>query len=220
MSDEHRDFASLAAAADAPVEELALALAAELRETDRGGALARLDRLGEELSAAAAPGDAEIEARACGELLGGIHDLHGDDDEYDNPRNSMLDLVLARRRGLPIALSVVYVAAARRAGIPLAGVGLPGHFVVGHFGTSPPLLLDPFRRGVRVEADAPPQLLRPWSAHETALRMLNNLVASYTRRMRVGEAITAARMRLDLPLPDEERTRVEHELRALEARLN
>ena len=46
----------------------------------------------------------------------------------------MLDLVLARRTGLPILLSVVYVEAARRAGIRLSGVGLPGHFVVGHFG--------------------------------------------------------------------------------------
>ena len=213
------DFATLARTADAPVEALALALAAELRRTDRGAALARLDRLGEEL-AAVAGGGAEAEARGCGELLGGLHDLAGDEEEYDHPRNSMLDLVLERRRGLPISLSVVYVAAARRAGIALAGVGLPGHFVVGHFGASPPLLLDPFRRGVRVEADAPLALLRPWTAHETALRMLNNLVPAYERRMRIGEAITAARLRLDLPLPAAERTRLELELRALEARLN
>ena len=219
MSDGHPDFSSLAAAADAAEEELALALSAELRDTDREGALARLDRLGEELSAIAS-GDPETEARAAGELLGGIHDLHGDQDEYDNPRNSMLDLVLERRRGLPIALSVVYVAAARRAGIPLAGVGLPGHFVVGHFGASPPLLLDPFRRGVRVETDAPRQLLRPWTPQETALRMLNNLVAAYAKRMRIGEAIVAARLRLDLPLPDEERSRLELDLRGLQARLN
>jgi regulator of sirC expression with transglutaminase-like and TPR domain len=219
MADAPSDFASLAAAADVPVEELALALASELRRTDRAGAIAQLDRLGEEL-AICAGGGAEAEARACGELLGGLHGLAGDAEEYDHPRNSMLDVVLKRRRGLPIALSVVYVAAARRAGIALGGVGLPGHFVVGHFGASPPLLLDPFRGGVRVEADAPPSLLRPWSPHETALRMLNNLVAAYARRMRIGEAITTARLRLDLPLPDDERTRLEHELRALEARLN
>ena len=61
----------------------------------------------------------------------------------------MLDLVLTRRRGLPILLSVVYVEVARRAGIQIAGVGLPGHFVVGHFGTDPPVLLDPFAGGGR-----------------------------------------------------------------------
>jgi hypothetical protein len=92
--------------------------------------------------------------------------------------------------------------------------------VVAHFGTSPPLLLDPFGSGVRIEVDAPPRLLRPWSAHETALRMLNNLVPAYARRAQLGEAIVAARMRLALPLPDEERFRLEGELTALEARLN
>lgn len=214
------DFETLAASPQPAVEELALALAAELREPiDRDGALARLDSLGETL-AAAASSDAEQEARACGEILGGILGFMGDREEYDHPRNSMLDLVLSRRRGLPIALSVVYVAAARRAGIPLGGVGLPGHFVVAHFGASPPLLLDPFGSGVRIEVDAPPRLLRPWSAHETALRMLNNLVASYARRAQLSEAIVAARLRLALPVPDEERERLDGELLSLEARLN
>jgi regulator of sirC expression with transglutaminase-like and TPR domain len=113
----------------------------------------------------------------------------------------------------------VYVAAARRAGIPLAGVGLPGHFVVAHFGASPPLVLDPFGGGARVVVQAP-RIVRPWSPHETALRMLNNLIAAYTKRARLGDAIVAARLRLALPLPDAERVRDEQELIALEARLN
>jgi regulator of sirC expression with transglutaminase-like and TPR domain len=214
------DFETLAAVADPPVEELALALAAELREPDRESALVRLDQLGEQLAALAGGGGPEAEAWACGELLGGRHGLAGDREDYDNPDNSMLDIVLERRRGLPIALSVVYVAAARRAGIPLAGVGLPGHFVVAHFGTSPPLVLDPFGGGVRVVVQAPARLVRPWSPHETALRMLNNLVPAYTRRARLDDAIVAARLRLALPLPDSERARVEEELVALVARLN
>jgi regulator of sirC expression with transglutaminase-like and TPR domain len=215
------DFARLAEAPDPPIEELALAMAAELRETDRAAARERLDSLGEQLASLASGGSAELEAWACAELLGGREGLAGDREEYDNPDNSMLDLVLERRRGLPIALSVVYVAAARRAGIEqLAGVGLPGHFVVAHFGASPPLVLDPFSGGVRVSVQAPQRLVRPWSAHETALRMLNNLVAAYTRRARLGDAIVAARLRLALPLPDAERVRVEEELVALSARLN
>jgi regulator of sirC expression with transglutaminase-like and TPR domain len=215
------DFETLAADPDPPVEELALAVAAELREPDRDTTLGRLDQLGEQLALLASGGDGpEVEAWACGEVLGGRHGLAGDREDYDNPDNSMLDLVLQRRRGLPIALSVVYVAAARRAGIPLAGVGLPGHFVVAHFGASPPLVLDPFGGGVRVVVQAPSRLVRPWSPHETALRMLNNLVAAYTRRARLGDAIVASRLRLALPLPDDERARVEQELIALEARLN
>ena len=214
------DFALLASVPDPPVEEMALAMAAELRETDREGALLELDRLGEQLAALAGGGGPEAEVWACSELLGGRHGLVGDRDDYDHPDNSMLDLVLARRRGLPIALSVVYVAAARRAGIPLAGVGLPGHFVVAHFGSSPPLVLDPFGGGARVEVRAPSALVRPWTPHETALRMLNNLVAAYVRRSMLGDAIVAARLRLALPVPDDERARLEEELVALQARLN
>jgi hypothetical protein len=50
--------------------------------------------------------------------------------------------------------------------------------------------------------------------------MLNNLIAAYTKRARLGDAIVAARLRLALPLPDAERARDEQELIALEARLN
>jgi regulator of sirC expression with transglutaminase-like and TPR domain len=217
------DFANLAGDPDPPVEELALALAGSLRETDRDGALRRLDQLGEQLTALLGDGvgGPEAEAWACGELLGGLHGLAGDRDDYDNPDNSMLDLVLERRRGLPIALSVVYVAAARRAGIPLEGVGLPGHFVVAHFGATPPLVLDPFAGGARVSVQpGAERLVRPWHPHETALRMLNNLVAGYARRVRLRDAIVAARLRLELPVPDTERARLEEELVALEARLN
>jgi hypothetical protein len=218
MRPEH-DFETLAGDPDPPIEEMALALAAELRETDRAGALERLDRLGEELTALAGR-DPALEASACAALLGGRYGLAGDREEYDHPRNSMLDLVLERGRGLPIALSVVYVAAARRAGIALGGVGLPGHFVVAHFGASPPIVLDPFGGGVPVEVREAARLVRPWSPHETALRMLNNLVPAYARRARFREAIVAARMRLALPVPGAERARLEQELVALEARLN
>jgi len=87
--------------------------------------------------------------------------------------NSMLDRVLARRRGLPILLSVVYIETARRAGIPLAGVGLPGHYLVGHFGADPPLLLDPFSGGLpatELASDVPRSAVRPWNNHESADR--------------------------------------------------
>jgi regulator of sirC expression with transglutaminase-like and TPR domain len=211
------DFDTLAQSAAAPVEELALALAGTLRDVDRDGARARLDELAGALPADGTP---EEEAVALAELLGSRFGFSGDRDDYDNPKNSMLDLVLERRRGLPIALSVVYEAVARRAGVAVFGIGLPGHFVVGHFGASPPVLLDPFGRGRRIEVDAPSDLVRPWTPHETALRMLNNLVAAYGRRMRVADAIACARMRLALPLPEDERPRLELELRQIEAQLN
>jgi regulator of sirC expression with transglutaminase-like and TPR domain len=132
----------------------------------------------------------------------------------------MLDLVLARRRGLPILLSVVYVEVARRAGIALAGVGLPGHFVVGHFGADPPVLIDPFAGGGAVEVDVAWSLVRPWKAHEIAMRMLNNLVMTYVRRGDLVAAIRAASMRLALPAEASVQEDLRAELRAMQARLN
>ncbi len=207
---------------DATLDVLALALAAEFRDVDAAGAIARLDSLGSELSRAAEQtnGTPEAHALACGQIIGAAHGFVGDQEHYDDPGNSMLDLVLARRRGLPILLSVVYVEVARRAGIQIAGVGLPGHFVVGHFGTDPPVLLDPFAGGERVQTDAAQQLVRPWRAHEVAMRMLNNLVLAYHRRGDIGAAIHTARMRLELPTEASHRDILHNELRAMQARLN
>jgi len=212
-------FGELAASPDPTLDTLALALAAEFRDVDLAGAMWRLDLLGAELSYAAERTSAAPEALAlaCGELLGGAHGFVGEREEYDHPDNSMLDLVLANRRGLPIVLSVVYVEVARRAGIPLAGVGLLDHFVVGHFGSDPPVLLDPFDGGGAIVARGE---VRPWTAHEIAMRMLNNLVGTYQRRGDVASAIRAASMRLALPAEATQRLILEAELRAMQAGLN
>jgi transglutaminase superfamily protein len=212
-------FAEVAVDPDATLDVLALALAAEFRDVDTAKALARLDILGAEVARAAEQTDRTPQAQAliCGQVIGSANGFVGDREHYDDPANSMLDLVLTRRRGLPILLSVVYVEAARRAAIPIAGVGLPGHFVVGHFGTDPPVLLDPFEGGGRVEAGAP---VRPWQVDEIVMRMLNNLVAAYERRGDIGAVIHAARMRLELPAGGSQRDFLEAELRAFQARLN
>jgi len=215
------DFRTLAADPEVELDELALALAAEFGPVDADAARARLDELGGDLREAVADAaPAAEQARTCADVLGVRHGFAGDRTDYDHPDNSMLDRVLERRRGLPILLAVVYVEVARRAGVPLAGVGLPGHFVVAHFGAAPPPLIDPFAEGATVESDVPAALVRPWSAHETALRMLNNLVSSFVRRSWLEDGIRAARLRLALPVPEGERSRMEVEARALEARLN
>jgi len=217
-----RAFAVVARDPDVTLDVLALALAAEFRDVDAAGAMARLDVLGAKLSRAAEQtnGTPEAHALACGRIIGAAHGFVGDREHYDDPGNSMLDLVLTRRRGLPILLSVVYVEVARRAGIKIAGVGLPGHFIVGHFGTDPPVLLDPFAGGGRVRTDAAPELVRPWRAHEVAMRILNNLVLAYDRRGDVGAAIQAARLRLALPAEASHRDMLHAQLRAIQARLN
>jgi regulator of sirC expression with transglutaminase-like and TPR domain len=215
-------FVELAPNPQPAMDVLALAIAAEFRVVDAEASLAMLDVLGEDLSHAVAgtvqrPLEVSV---ACGQLLGRDRGFVGDRERYDHPDNSMLDIVLSRRRGLPILLSVVYIEVARRAGIPLAGVGLPGHFVVGHFGSDPAVLLDPFNSGARIDTPVLESTVRPWRPHEIATRMLNNLVATYQRRGDLGCAIHAAQMRLMLPTPGSLRNTMSAELRALQSRLN
>jgi regulator of sirC expression with transglutaminase-like and TPR domain len=213
------DFETLAREANPDLDRIALALAAEFRRVDRDAALAELDRLGSELARSGAD-SAAGEMEALRVLLGVHEGFTGNRGDYHDPDNSMLDLVLERRTGLPILLSLVYVEVARRAGVEVAGIGLPGHFVVGHFGVAPPIVLDPFAGGRPVRADVREHQLRAWGAHETVLRMLNNLVRSYAGRGDLGRAIRAAELRLVLPVDAAAQPALEAELRSLRARLN
>ena len=213
-------FDALAADPAAPIDELALAIAAEFRDVDTATALLHLDALGEEVTHARAEFDgpnAGIEA-LC-EVLGTRHGFDGDRERYDDPHNSMLDVVLERRRGLPIALSVLYVATAQRAGLELSGVGLPGHYVVRDLAMVPPVLIDPFAGGIRLQVE-PSTNVRPWSAHETALRMLNNLVNSYTRRSDITHMIRASQMRVALASTPAQASALRLEWMSMQARLN
>jgi regulator of sirC expression with transglutaminase-like and TPR domain len=214
-------FDGLAGDPDPPLDAFALALAAEFGDVAWGDAVERLDRLGREVAdcLSDAPRAPHREAAACRLVLSERHGFTGDTRDYGDPRNSMLDSVLERRTGLPITLSVVWIAVARRAGFRLDGVGLPGHFVVGHFRADPPLLIDPFGGGALLDVEPSPAHVRPWSAHETVLRMLNNLVRSYVERGDLTRALHAANMRLPLSRGPE-REGYAAELTRLEARLN
>jgi regulator of sirC expression with transglutaminase-like and TPR domain len=214
-------FDDLASDPNPPLDTFALALAAEFGDVRWRQAGERLDRLGREVADAlsGAPRTPDSEAAACRDVLGERHRFTGDTADYGNPRNSMIDSVLERGTGLPITLSIVWIAVAQRAGFRLHGVGLPGHYVVGHFGADPPLLIDPFAGGAVVETDAPAEFVRPWTPHETILRMLNNLVRSYAERGDLARALHAANMRLPLT-HGPAREEYAAELQRLEARLN
>jgi regulator of sirC expression with transglutaminase-like and TPR domain len=217
------DFETLALQHAPPLDELAIALAAEFGDVASDRAVEQLDELGREVADCRIDGLGvpHGEAAVCRVVLAERHGFGGSSSDYGDPRNSMLDQVLDRRVGLPITLSVVYVEVARRAGIELAGVGLPGHFVVGHFGAGQPLLIDPFERGAVVPLRrANAAHVRPWGAHEVALRMLNNLVRSYGDRGDLSRALHAADLRQLLPVHDALRDQQEIEHASLLARLN
>jgi regulator of sirC expression with transglutaminase-like and TPR domain len=214
-------FGDLASDPDPPVEAFALALAAEFGDVAWEAAGEHLDGLGREVAdyLSDAPRTPQREAATCRVVLSERHGFTGDTSEYGDPRNSMLDSVLERRTGLPITLSIVWIAVARRAGFVLDGVGLPGHYVVGHFGADPPLLLDPFGDGAVIDAGPTASLVRPWTPHETVLRMLNNLVRSYLERGDLTRALHAAELRLPLSSGDAHEEYAA-ELKRMRARLN
>lgn len=128
--------------------------------------------------------------------------FRGDREHYDDPANSFLDQVIARARGLPILLSALTVAIADRLHLPVAGVGLPGHFIVVDRSGEEPRYLDPFdgwaeltraelaqivlRAGGGTMTDAH---LEPTPAMGMARRMLLNLRGSYLARRRPIDAL-------------------------------
>ena len=125
------------------------------------------------------------------------------------PRNSYLDDVLDRRLGIPITLSVLMIEVARRNGLRLHGVGMPGHFLVGG---GPGEWFDPFNAGVRLdiagcaerfaETQAPaafrPQYLMPIGPRRILERMLANLQHSLLEREPSAVA-WVTRLRLRIP---------------------
>ncbi len=73
--------------------------------------------------------------------------FRGNRDDYYDPKNSFLNDVLDRKKGIPIMLSVLYMEIANRLGLNLEGVGFPGHFIVKYSGTEGEILIDPFNEG-------------------------------------------------------------------------
>jgi regulator of sirC expression with transglutaminase-like and TPR domain len=132
--------------------------------------------------------------------------FRGDSETYDDPLNSSVARVLAAHRGMPITLSIVVLEVARRAGLALSGVGLPGHFVVGGRDLPDGRYLDPFDGGELYDAgalanrvstifgapvDLPPEALLPDSSRSILTRVLFNLRRSCEKRGLFAEALAA-----------------------------
>jgi regulator of sirC expression with transglutaminase-like and TPR domain len=139
--------------------------------------------------------------------------------EYADPANSLLDAVVARRIGLPISLAIVELETAWRIGLPLVGIGLPGHFVVGGPGG---LLADPAGGGRRLTPDDCQALirravgdgvlfhagmLRPTGRREILTRVLRNLRTARLARREWRAALDAIDLLLVLEPTDPEHGR-------------
>ncbi|MBT2386472.1 transglutaminase-like domain-containing protein [Streptomyces sp. ISL-11] len=173
-----------------------------------------LDRLAGLLPALGRHAEPRQWAEALAGLLGERCGFHGSPVDYRRLESSLLGEVLRRRRGLPILLSVVWMEVARRAGAPVYGVALPGHFVVGFgnpFGRH--LLADPFEGGRPLsDEDAgllvagatgtplAPSMFSPAETLEIVLRVLNNIRAwAAARPERSDVQLWAVELSLLLP---------------------
>lgn len=170
-----------------------------------------LDRLAGQLPFR--PGGPQSWATALHHLLGVRAGFRGSPGDYRRLESSLLHEVLRRRRGLPILLSVVWMEVARRAGAPVYGVALPGHFVVGFGPAEQQVLVDPFDGGrVLSGADAEllvagatgaplhPSMLVPATPLEVVSRILNNIRAwAAARPERSDVALWAVELALLLP---------------------
>ncbi|MEK2475177.1 transglutaminase-like domain-containing protein [Streptomyces noursei] len=192
--ERRRQFAAAAREERPDLALLCLLIGAEadpaLDEAGVDAAQIELDRLAGLLphSPAGGPG---AWARNLAELLGTREGFVGSPGAYRRLESSLLHEVLRRRHGLPILLSVVWLEVARRAGAPVYGVALPGHFVVGLGDPAGRhVLADPFEGGrLLTDQDAAmivagatgealtPGMLTPAGPLEIVQRILNNIRA-------------------------------------------
>jgi regulator of sirC expression with transglutaminase-like and TPR domain len=124
--------------------------------------------------------------------LAGTHGLHGDKHAYQRAECSYINRVIETGVGIPISLSIVYVAVAQKAGLDLMGVAAPMHFLTRLDTVQGPLFVDAFHSGQvlnyddcvewmeslsGLSSDEIDQSLEPAAPREIIIRMLNNLKA-------------------------------------------
>jgi regulator of sirC expression with transglutaminase-like and TPR domain len=169
----------------ARVEHPELAPAPHLAQLDALAARSRAARVDDPLKA----------LHRLREFLFEDEGFNGNVQNYYDPRNSCLNDVISRKLGIPITLAVIMMEVGRRVGLPIAGVGLPGHFVVRADVGAEPMLLDPFDGGALLTHERAADLvaralghrvtlteehLTPVSKQQILVRMLTNLKGIYT----------------------------------------
>ena len=207
-----------------PLDRVAFLIAAHAHPSlDVDDGLVRLDALADQASEPTLDGLRRLLFRDLG--------FAGNEEDYYDARNSYLDDVLDRRVGIPISLAVVMLEVGRRLGVPLAGVSMPGHFLV-RDKVDPEVFVDPFARGLvldrrgcqlrfhgvhGVEASFDPAFLEPVGKLAIIDRMLANLDGLAVRAGDLGMLAWVLRLRVALPGSDES---FQRRLAAAQAKLN
>ncbi|MBW4583599.1 MAG: transglutaminase-like domain-containing protein [Tildeniella nuda ZEHNDER 1965/U140] len=130
----------------------------------------------------------------------------GNTADYYDPRNSFLNEVIDRRTGIPITLSLVYLAIARRVGLPMVGINMPGHFLLRPVIEDAEICVDPFHQGEIMfpqdcrerlaqvyghPVELQPAFLEAVSNRQYLARMLTNLKVTYSNRGKLEKTLAA-----------------------------
>ena len=165
-------------------------------DLDLAGAKHDLDRLADEVAKGVPEGaDDAAKLAALDRVLFKELGFHGSRGDYYNRANSYVNEVLDDREGIPITLALVYMELAKRLGVSIDGVGLPGHFLVGHAPAgAEPRWIDVFDGAAILDRDGVAKLYRDLQGRELTddllapvgpkailTRMINNLLSIATR---------------------------------------
>ena len=161
----------------------------------------------DELAARSGTAGVEDPLRALHRLREFLFDeegFRGNADDYYDPANSCMNQVLERKLGIPITLSVLMMEVARRVGLRVYGVGLPGHFVVSAQVGTESVLLDPFDGGTLLTQETAADVVAravgrrvtlteehfaPVGKRQILARVLANLKGAYVRREEWAKAL-------------------------------
>ncbi len=170
--------------------------------------------------------------RALQNIIAERNGFQGDAENYDDMANADLIQVIERKRGLPVALGMLYIHAAQRCGIEITGIDFPGHFLLRVQANGKRKMIDPFHGGISLgpaelrellksfsglDAELEPRHYRPSSDIAILLRLQNNIKV---RALRAGELALATRVIEHSLLIAPEHEGLWHQLGALYARLD
>lgn len=206
--DARREFTSIASREPVPLARGALLIAKEeYPALDVDHYLNLITELAREAEPIVhAGGDTVERIQLLSHFLFEQKGFHGNRDEYSDPRNSFLNDVLERRKGIPITLSVIYLEVGRRLGLNLYGISFPTHFLVKAVDERGELVIDPFYDGailtledIRARlaenfgqpVELRPAMLKPIGARGTLARILRNLKLIYLAASDWNHALSA-----------------------------
>ena len=129
----------------------------------------------------------------------------GNMENYYDPENSFLNRVLDRRTGNPISLSLIYLLLTQRLGLPVCGIGLPGHSLCRYLSPVEEIYVDAFNLGklltrnecmdhlARCHHEGHEEYLKPMSARRMLARMCGNLEQIYLELKQTDDATRVQR---------------------------